>query len=62
VAAATACSVNADVPGAYTLADTARDPAHHAATVIHPVNVVDTSAPTLTLQPANIGKSHNLFS
>jgi uncharacterized repeat protein (TIGR01451 family) len=48
-------SVNANVPGTYTLTYNATDPAGNAAiTVTRTVNVVDTIAPTITLNGQNI--------
>jgi hypothetical protein len=42
-------SVNANVPGTYTLTYTASDGNGHTTTATRTVNVVDTTAPTLTL-------------
>ena len=51
VAVTTSGSVNAGVPGSYTITYSANDGRGNTATRTRTVNVVDTTAPTLTLKP-----------
>jgi hypothetical protein len=53
-AATASGSVDANTPGTYTITYTATDPSGHAATpVTRTVNVVDTTAPVITIAGAN---------
>jgi hypothetical protein len=53
VAVSSSGAVNANAPGSYPLTYTATDPSGNTATATRTVNVVDTTAPVITLNGAN---------
>jgi hypothetical protein len=54
VAVTASGSVNANVPGTYTITYSAHDPSNNTATRTRTVNVVDTTPPTITLKNVTI--------
>jgi uncharacterized repeat protein (TIGR01451 family) len=54
VAVTASGSVNANVPGTYTITYSAHDPSNNTTTTTRTVNVVDTTAPTITLKNVNL--------
>jgi hypothetical protein len=54
VAVTASGSVNANVPGTYTITYSAHDPSNNSATSTRTVNVVDTTPPTITLKNVTI--------